>query len=166
MRWCCRRLTAVTAADDELLTNDGGNMMYQSPGLWGGPKQSGMSTRRLKLWATILVFGGVATVFGDRMASADELISRGPVRLMYTVTEEGDTFALWAPGVPEEGETVTHGKGVLPVPADLVGEIERILANPEQYPGRLEYIIVLKGSLKAVKLCHIHNGESECHPPG
>ena len=159
-----RGWVAVTTGDHQLLTSEGGNIVGQDRGLCGGRKRHEMSIKRLRLCVGFLVFGAVATVLGNNIASADEEVWKGPVRLTYTVTEEGETYAFWGSEQEDTPEDVTGGEGVLPVPADLADEVAKILANPEGNAGRLEYIIVLKGSLRAVQICHIHDGREECHP--
>ena len=135
--------------------------MDQDRGLWSVRKRSGVSKVRSRLWSPILVSGGVVMMIGYNVPAAEEPVVRSPIRLTYTVTEDGSTYAFWGPEVTDVPKEVTEIQ--MFVPTDLADAIADAVQNPD---GRLEYIIVLRGnSVRASTLCHTHtNGTRECHP--
>jgi hypothetical protein len=159
-------LKTAAGSDTEFGTSKGGTVMDQDRGLRGLRKQRVVSEKRMRLWAAILAFGAAVAALDDNVASADEGIIKGPLRLKYLVTEDERTVAIWGSGISEEPpENVTGNKVLLPVPAELAARIESIVSNPAGFPdGILEYVIVLRGG-SSVRICHTQNGQFHCHPP-
>jgi hypothetical protein len=122
-------------------------------------KRKGLRTEWLR--ATMLAVGAVVVTFCPRTGAADDQPGERAI-FSYQIGEDGSIQSFWASGVD------VFDKGVemvsVPVPTDMAEIIKDAVANPENYVGKFEYVLVITGSTRAAR-CHPHE-DGSMHCPG
>lgn len=125
--------------------------------------QSGAGGRKCG-WrrAAVSVVAAMGVSVGAVVASADDQES---TLFSYHVGEQGSIQGSWGGGVqPSGGEAPDLVKVSIYVPQDMAKDIEEAVEDPASNVGRVEYVLVVRGSVRAAR-CHPHS-DGSFHCPG